>query len=334
MKYLLAGIAAVSLVAAPSLAQPSNANGKSQGDNKPAAAQGNSGKAKSNSNQGQMRGPSNGNGQGAAAQPTDKGPGPQAANRTNGPSPNVRPQRANNGIGNGNDAKPPKAVRKAPAMGNGNRSDTRRWERSTNDRFTPDRRDYGLVEGCPPGLAKKRNGCTPPGLARKQRDSRYLSYRPDYFGFGSYGDGRYLYGDGFLYRLGAGDRITSYIPLLGGALSVGTIWPDYYRTPNVPSYYSDYYGLGPTGNYGYANDVLYRVDPETAAITSIAALLTGDDFSVGQPMPAGYDVYNVPYAYRDRYYDRPDAMYRYSDGYVYQVDPETRLIAAAIELVL
>ena len=49
-------------------------------------------------------------------------------------------------------------------------------------------------------------------------------------------------------------------------------------------------------------------------------------------MPVGYDVYNVPYAYRDRYYDTPDAWYRYSDGYIYEVDPETQLIAAVIEL--
>ena len=62
------------------------------------------------------------------------------------------------------------------------------------------------------------------------------------------------------------------------------------------------------------------------------ALLTGDNFAVGRPMPVGYDVYNVPYPYRAQYYDTPDAAYRYSDGYVYQIDPETRLIAAAIEL--
>ena len=49
-------------------------------------------------------------------------------------------------------------------------------------------------------------------------------------------------------------------------------------------------------------------------------------------MPLGYDVYNVPYPYRGQYLDGPDALYRYSDGYVYQVDPETRLVAAAIEL--
>jgi hypothetical protein len=49
-------------------------------------------------------------------------------------------------------------------------------------------------------------------------------------------------------------------------------------------------------------------------------------------MPRGYDVYNVPSAYRDRYYDTPEANYRYSDGYVYRVDPQTQLVAAAIDL--
>ena len=49
-------------------------------------------------------------------------------------------------------------------------------------------------------------------------------------------------------------------------------------------------------------------------------------------MPSGYDIYNVPYGYRDQYRDGPDARYRYSDGYVYQVDPTSQLIVAAIEL--
>ena len=112
----------------------------------------------------------------------------------------------------------------------------------------------------------------------------------------------------------------------------GNPWPSYYAPRSVPPYYVDYYGLGPMDSYRYADNVLYRVDPETAAITSIAALLTGDDIRVGQPMPLGYDVYNVPYPYRAQYVDGPDAWYRYSDGYVYQVDPETRLVASAIEL--
>jgi hypothetical protein len=53
--------------------------------------------------------------------------------------------------------------------------------------------------------------------------------------------------------------------------------------------------------------------------------------SVGQPLPAGYSMYNVPYAYRDRYYDSPDAWYRYSNGYIYEVDPTTQLIRAMVQ---
>ena len=124
------------------------------------------------------------------------------------------------------------------------------------------------------------------------------------------------------------------MPLLGGALAVGNPWPSYYAPVRLPAYYTDYYGLGPNDAYRYADNVIYRVDPETAAITSIAALLTGDDITIGRPMPMGYDVYNVPYPYRAQYLDGPGARYRYSDGYIYQIDPETRLVAAAIELAL
>ena len=186
----------------------------------------------------------------------------------------------------------------------------------------------GLVAGCPPGLAKKNPPCVPPGQVR----SPFRSFdRPDFWGL-RIGDGRYRYDDGYLVRLGRDGRIGGYIPLLGGALAIGNAWPAYYEPVALPVYYESYYGLGPYSSYRYADNVIYQVDPETAAITSIAALLTGDNFTVGSAMPVGYDVYNVPYAHRTQYYDRPDAWYRYSDGYVYQIDPETRLVAEAIEL--
>jgi hypothetical protein len=197
--------------------------------------------------------------------------------------------------------------------------------------FDP-RGDRGLIEGCPPGLAKKHNGCMPPGLAKDRRDYRDTYYRPSWFGYDGLRDGRYRYDDGYLYRMDNAGSVLGYIPLLGGALSIGNPWPSYYEPVPVPDYYVDYYNLGAPGGYRYADDVLYRVDPQTDAISSIAALLTGDQFAVGQRMPAGYDVYNVPYAYRDRYYDTPQYDYRYADGYIYQVDPTTQLIAAAIQL--
>jgi hypothetical protein len=187
----------------------------------------------------------------------------------------------------------------------------------------------GLIAGCPPGLASKNPPCVPPGQVR----NRFPYYdRPDFWGL-RLGDGRYWYDDGYLFRLGPDGRIGGFIPLLGGALAIGNLWPTFYQPVALPAYYESYYGLGPYSGYRYADNVIYRVDPETAAITSVAALLTGDDFVVGRPMPVGYDVYNVPYPYRAQYYDRPDALYRYSDGHIYQLDPETRLIAAAIELI-
>lgn len=208
--------------------------------------------------------------------------------------------------------------------------------RDHDNRFAPiirRRVEYrSFMDGCPPGLAKKFNGCMPPGLAKKDNRDHYY-YRPDWWGFPSLRDGRYYYRDGYLLRLDAGDRIGGFIPLLGGALAIGNVWPTYYEPVPLAPYYVDYYDLGSRGSYRYADGVIYDVDPETAAIVSIAALMTGDQFRVGSAMPLGYDVYNVPYDYRDRYYDRPDAHYRYADGYIYEIDPETMLIASAISLI-
>lgn len=204
-----------------------------------------------------------------------------------------------------------------------------------------DRRDrvYASVPDCPPGLAKKNNGCLPPGLAKGKRDDRLYrdryfgyDYRPSLFGIPLRTRADYAYYDGYLIpRSGSG---LGFIPLLGGALAVGQVWPQQYPSLRIPDWRRDYYGFQDPRDYRYADNVIYRVDPQTAAIQSVVALLTGNDFTVGQRMPAGYDVYNIPGPYRDRYYDTDDALYRYADGRVYQIDPTTMLIAQAIDLVL
>ncbi|WP_128892023.1 hypothetical protein [Erythrobacter sp. HKB08] len=336
-----AGLALAATALAPLAAQPGKNNGQGQGQGKgnqsAKAERGNSGGgAKQRGNDRADRGNGNAN-RGVQTRGNDRGPDLRRANQGNQ---NAQGNRGN-GNGNGNASRAASRVLPVEARGNGrgNGNGNAPAVRRGNDRggfVQSDRgfsvlRDYdrrvALYDGCPPGLAKKYNGCQPPGLAKKR------AYNPNFFGYGGLGGGRFFYDDGFLLRLGDGGRISASIPLLGGALSIGNPWPDYYQPVQLRDYYVDYYGLE-RDRYRYANNVVYRVDPETAAITSIAALLTGDDFTVGQPVPRGYDVYNVPYAYRDRYYDRQDAYYRYSDGYVYQIDPETRLVAAAIELLV
>ena len=197
------------------------------------------------------------------------------------------------------------------------------------------RENRRLTDGCPPGLAKKFNGCMPPGLAKNDFRNAQRSFdRADWWGLTALGGSQFFFDDGYLLRLNDGGQINGYLPLLGGALAIGNLWPSDFQPTALAPYYVDYFGLGSDDAYRFANDVIYRVNPQTTQITSIAALLTGDQFRAGSQMPAGYDVYNVPYAYRDRYSDQADARFRYSDGYIYQVDPTTNLIASVISLIL
>lgn len=191
----------------------------------------------------------------------------------------------------------------------------------------------GLIAGCPPGLAKKNAACLPPGQT-SARPGRVDGWIPRLFGVTDQVPGRYRYAEGYLLHAATDGRIVGYVPLLGGALAVGKPWPSAYESSILPDYYVDFFDLGRADSFRFADDVIYRVDPEQAAIASIAALLTGDEFVVGQPMPQGYDVYNVPYSFRDQYVDTDEDWYRYADGYVYRIDPQTRLVAAAIELLV
>ena len=220
-------------------------------------------------------------------------------------------------------------------FGAGDRTSSWRWASSIPQR------SRGLIAGCPPGLAKKNNGCLPPGLARGGA-ARVFYDSPSWWNFdnrwhdaGDFNGGDFHYYDGYLVRSGTnglGGGIGSWLPLLGGALAPGNQWPSQYASSQLPPYYQDYYGLGSTDGYRYYDDTLYRVDPQSQVITAITALLTGNTFQVGQRMPAGYDVYNVPYSYRDQYADGPNSNYRYNDGAIYRVDPTTQLVQAVIEL--
>jgi hypothetical protein len=173
-----------------------------------------------------------------------------------------------------------------------------------------DRRFGGYGRSCPPGLAKKGNGCLPPGQAKKlfsrgQRLERswFEGYRvpaayqsfyddtPDYY---------YRYDDdGYIYRADrASDLISAIIPLLGGGFGVGQPLPAGYDAYNVPMQYRDTWYDNDESLYRYGDNAVYRVDAQSGTIESIVALLAGD-LNVGQPLPDGYDAYNLPLDYRD-----------------------------------
>ena len=205
-------------------------------------------------------------------------------------------------------------------------------------------RFVGFDRACPPGLAKKGNGCLPPGQARKifargQRIERdwFEGYRvpvayqsfyqdtPDYY---------YNYDDsGYIYRADRGsDMISAIIPLLGGGFGIGQPLPAGYDAYNVPYQYRDDYYDTDESLYRYGDNAIYEVDPQSGMIEGIVALLAGD-LNVGQALPDGYDAYNVPMDYRDEYQDGDDYNYRYADGNIYQVDAKTQMIQAIVEMI-
>lgn len=348
MKRLTFLASAVALAAAPAHADPGHGHGGGGGNAHgpghagPGNARGGGNGPGSMGHGGGMSpgamGHGGGNGPGSMGHGRDKGPAKVSHGRPDkGPPQKVREQRAQNnrgqndrgppaGHGAGRPSKPEFAGRQGPVGRSGaprHFDASRRVARFEGDHVPGS--GWGVVKGCPPGLAKKHDGCMPPGLARPN-----WWQRASWFGF-NYPD-RYRFANGYMLRLGDSGAVLGYVPLLGGALRVGSVWP-IEGTSTLRPYYTDYYGL-PAGGYRTYGDVIYRVDPKTAAITSVAALLTGNDIAVGQPMPLGYEVYNVPLAYRSRYVDGPTAIYRYSDGYVYRLDPETRLVEAALELAL
>ena len=309
-----------------------------------------------------------GNGHGNGGGGGDRGGGQEMKANHGGEGGNAgQAKRIEHGRGQGSDFRHQagNVDREMRGHGNDRRSDVRhaengRWKDSkvrVNDRIVIDNRDrdrdfdrnrivsrdFADRDGCPPGLAKKDNGCLPPGQAKKLLGARlhtnfansllpyqYRSwYRDD-------GDHFFRSGDGFIYRVNrSNDFVDGIIPLFssGNYYSRGETWPSDYNFYNVPYQYRDYYADTGAYNYRYGDGAIYRLNAGTGVIDSIVALLAGD-LGVGQQLPQGYDVYNVPFQYRDRYSDTADNWYRYNDGYIYQVDPKTRLISAVIDAII
>lgn len=216
-------------------------------------------------------------------------------------------------------------------------------------RFVPRWNERGLsrgfVDGCPPGLAKKDNGCLPPGQAKKifgtplnatiRANTLGWPYRQWYRD-----DDRYIYrwDDDYIYRVRRdGDLIDAFFPYANRDYyyyPMGASYPDYYNYYNVPYQYQSFYPDNGDYWYRYGDGAIYQVNPGTGVIQGIVALLTGTPMGIGQPLPPAYGVYNVPFAYRDQYYDTPNDWYRYNDGYIYRVDPTTQLITAVIDAIV
>ena len=234
-----------------------------------------------------------------------------------------------------------RGLAKLDRKGRGNdRRDVLRVRDFDDDRFDGNRFAGARWQGrdCPPGLWKKSPSCVPPGQARNLGGLLPAAFRDRLLPLGLRDfyrdDDDYLYrlGDGYLYRV---DRRTSLVesllPLLGGGLMTGQMFPAAYGNYYVPQQYQAFYPDNRDDYYRYANGYVYEVDRDTGMIESMIPLLAGG-YGMGQMLPASYSAYNVPYQYRSFYPDGGDYHYRYAPGAIYQVDPGTSLITAVASL--
>lgn len=198
------------------------------------------------------------------------------------------------------------------------------------------------LNGCPPGLAKKPVACVPPGqlknvvgLPLSTLDDRiFLQDVPSRlrYVYADTDDYYYRYGNGYMYKVDRGDNlISALLPLFGLGLTVGQPFPTSYSNYYMPMGLQSFYPDSPYTSYRYANGYVYEVDPFTGLIEDVDPML-GYGYGYGQMMPATYSAYNVPYQYRDYFYDTSDSYYRYAPGAIYQVDPTTSLITAVAAL--
>ena len=154
-----------------------------------------------------------------------------------------------------------------------------------NGRYT---RRESSFQGCPPGLAKKNNGCLPPGQARKlgganDRGTGWLQYA-NWFG-GNRGDD-WRYDRGYAFRVDPATGLArSIMPLVGGALFSGNPWPqnytDYKVSPapkgyelyNVPAGYRSQYADSGSNSYRYNDGYVYEIDPTTQLVRQVIELI-------------------------------------------------------------
>jgi len=202
-----------------------------------------------------------------------------------------------------------------------------------SDRFGRRGVALGLTSSCPPGLVSK--GCIPPG---QTKNAAFLgrvipsAYRNRLLPLGlrdlyrDNDDYYYRYGDGYLYQVDRRSNfVESLLPLLGGGLMTGQMFPSAYSNYYVPQQYRAFYPDSSDHYYRYNNGYVYQVDRGTSLIAALIPLLTGGT-GIGQMLPQSYSSYNVPYQYRSMYYDTPDYNYRYAPGAIYQVEPRSNLI--------
>ena len=174
------------------------------------------------------------------------------------------------------------------------------------------------ISVCPPGLAKKGNGCTPPGLARQAAVIRDRDHRHE-------DDRDYVNRDRSVNdRADGRDDTRAIARAVASATAPLTI--DMRPRPRPATLMQD-----------YRDDAVYReasLDRDTYVATDVVATRNRDvDIDgvndrplIGQRLDGDYVIIEEPGLYDLD----PDYTYYRDEDYVYRIDPDTREVLALI----
>lgn len=111
---------------------------------------------------------------------------------------------------------------------------------------------------------------------------------------------------------------------------VGTRWSQALGLSPLASPLAQWYRDDDRFMYRWDNDgdLVYRIRRDNNLIDALFPMTNRDFYyyPVGMQYPDYYNYYNVPLQYQSFYPDGGDNWYRYGDGAIYMVDPETRMI--------
>lgn len=143
--------------------------------------------------------------------------------------------------------------------------------------------------------------------------------------------------DGRGVRLGFADGCPpGLVPVQGGCMPpgqakklVGTPLSQALGLRALSGPFSQWYRDDDRYMYRWDDDgMVYRVRRDNNLIDALFPLTNRDYYyyPVGMQYPDSYNYYNVPLQYQSFYPDGGDNWYRYGDGAIYSVDPQTRMI--------
>jgi hypothetical protein len=115
---------------------------------------------------------------------------------------------------------------------------------------------------------------------------------------------------------------------------VGAAVPAMYASAMLEGPYRDWYRDDDRYLYRMGDGYIYQVDRGSNLVSALFPYGFRDYtyYPVGMTYPSDYSYYNVPYQYRSYYPDGSDYLYRYGNGAIYGLDPQTQAVRSIVAL--